>query len=65
MLIPEGRDISDRLQAEAKIREQAALLDITTDAIFVRDLEHRLLFWNKGQNACMDGRQTQYWAKTP
>jgi PAS domain S-box-containing protein len=48
MLIPEGRDISFRLQAEAKIREQAALLDITTDAIFVRDLEHRLLFWNKG-----------------
>lgn len=48
MLIPEGRDISDRLQAEAKIREQAALLDITTDAIFVRDLEHRILFWNKG-----------------
>lgn len=48
MLIPEGRDISDRLLAEAKIREQAALLDITTDAIYVRDLEHRLLFWNKG-----------------
>lgn len=48
MLIPEGRDISFRLQAEAKIREQAALLDITTDAIFVRDLEHRILFWNKG-----------------
>ncbi len=48
MLIPEGRDISDRLQAEAKIREQAALLDVTTDAIFVRDLEHRILFWNKG-----------------
>jgi PAS domain S-box-containing protein len=48
MLIPEGRDISDRLQAEEKIREQAALLDITTDAIFVRDLKHRILFWNKG-----------------
>lgn len=48
MLIPEGRDISDRLQAEAKIREQAALLDITTDAILVRDLDHCILFWNKG-----------------
>lgn len=41
-------DISDRLQAEAKIREQAALLDITTDAIFVRDLAHRIVYWNKG-----------------
>jgi PAS domain S-box-containing protein len=48
MLIPEGRDISDRLQAEEKIREQAALLNITTDAIFVRDLDHCILFWNKG-----------------
>jgi PAS domain S-box-containing protein len=33
MLIPEGRDINDRKQAEQKIREQAALLDLTTDAI--------------------------------
>lgn len=41
-------DISDRLQAEAKIREQAALLDITTDAIFVKDLAHRIVYWNKG-----------------
>ncbi|MCG6136829.1 MAG: response regulator [Nostoc sp. LLA-1] len=41
-------DISDRKLAEAKIREQAALLDITTDAICVRDLENRILFWNQG-----------------
>jgi PAS domain S-box-containing protein len=37
-----------RLEAERKIREQAALLDIATDAIFVRDLDHHILFWNKG-----------------
>lgn len=41
-------DISERKLAEAKIREQAALLDITTDAICVRDLENRILFWNQG-----------------
>ncbi|MBE9005034.1 response regulator [Fortiea sp. LEGE XX443] len=41
-------DISERKQAEEKIREQAALLDITTDAICVRDLENKILFWNKG-----------------
>ena len=41
-------DISDRKQAQEKIQEQAALLDVTTDAIFVRDLECRVLYWNPG-----------------
>jgi PAS domain S-box-containing protein len=35
-------------EAEQKIREQAALLEIASDAIFVRDLEHRILSWNQG-----------------
>jgi two-component system cell cycle sensor histidine kinase/response regulator CckA len=42
------RDISDRKQAEQKIREQAALLDVATDAIVVYDFQDRILFWNKG-----------------
>jgi PAS domain S-box-containing protein len=41
-------DISERRQAEEKIREQSALLDITSDAVFVRDLECRILYWNRG-----------------
>ncbi|MBH8573682.1 PAS domain S-box protein [Nostocaceae cyanobacterium CENA369] len=40
-------DISQRKQAEQQSREQAALLDITTDAILVQDLSHKILFWNK------------------
>ncbi|WP_208346307.1 hybrid sensor histidine kinase/response regulator, partial [Aetokthonos hydrillicola] len=35
-------------EAEQQIREQAALLDVATDAIFVQDLEYHILFWNKG-----------------
>lgn len=38
----------DRHQAEQKIQEQAALLDIATDAIAVRDLDHKILFWSQG-----------------
>lgn len=38
----------ERKRAEHKIREQAALLDIATDAILVLDLNSRILFWNKG-----------------
>lgn len=41
-------DISDRKQAEAKIREQAALLDVATNAICVRDLDKTILYWNQG-----------------
>ena len=41
-------DITERKRAEEQIREQAALLDQAQDAIMVRDLDHTVLFWNKG-----------------
>jgi PAS domain S-box-containing protein len=43
-----SRDITERRRAEEKIREQASLLDVTRDAIIVRDLEDRITYWNKG-----------------
>ncbi|MBN3963227.1 PAS domain-containing sensor histidine kinase [Nostoc sp. NMS8] len=59
------RDISEqqaalreRHQKEQKIREQAALLDITTDAIIVEDLHNQILFWNQGAEK-MYGWQVQ------
>lgn len=42
------RDITEYKQNQAKIAEQAALLDITKDAIVVRDLQQQILFWNRG-----------------
>lgn len=41
-------DITERKRAEERVQEQAALLDIATDAILVKDLDNRILFWNKG-----------------
>jgi PAS domain S-box-containing protein len=41
------RDLTQRLETEARLREQAALLDHAQDAILVRDLQNRILFWNK------------------
>ncbi|MBD1876687.1 PAS domain S-box protein [Nodosilinea sp. FACHB-131] len=41
-------DITQRKKADRQLRQQAALLDIASDAIFVRDLDHRLLYWNHG-----------------
>jgi len=41
-------DVTQRKSSEARIAEQAALIDQARDAILVRDLEHRILFWSKG-----------------
>jgi two-component system, cell cycle sensor histidine kinase and response regulator CckA len=41
-------DITERKLAEERIRQQAALINTASDAIFVCDLNHRILFWNKG-----------------
>jgi len=42
------RDITERKKAQKQIAEQAAFLDKAQDAILVRDLEGKILFWNKG-----------------
>jgi len=42
------QEIQERQRSEQKIREQAALLDITTDAIIVLNLDNQILFCNKG-----------------
>ena len=41
-------NITERRRAEEQIEEQAALLDKTRDAILVRDVDGKILFWNKG-----------------
>ena len=40
-------DISERRAAEAKLSQQAALLDKAQDAIIVRDMAQRVLYWNQ------------------
>jgi PAS domain S-box-containing protein len=41
-------DITEQKLAEQKIYEQAALLDVATDAIFLRTLNGTITYWNKG-----------------
>jgi len=43
-----ARDVTEKKQAEVRMAEQAALLDKARDAITVRELNGKILFWNKG-----------------
>jgi two-component system, cell cycle sensor histidine kinase and response regulator CckA len=49
----------ERKQTEQKIREQAALLDVATDAIFVRDLNEKILFWNQAAQSLYGWRKDE------
>ncbi len=49
------RDVTERLRAQHELesqarilREQAEIIDIAEDAIMVRDMKDRLIFWNRG-----------------
>ena len=47
-LVGIGRDITERKLAEEKIREQAELLNLAHDAITIRDMDQRIIYWNHG-----------------
>jgi PAS domain S-box-containing protein len=41
-------EIAERQRGEEKLAEQASLLDLAQDAILVRDMTDRIVFWNRG-----------------
>jgi PAS domain S-box-containing protein len=43
-----ARDITEKKQTERRLAEQARLLDLTTDAIFISDIQQRITYWNRG-----------------
>lgn len=43
-----GTDITERRQAERRVREQAEMLNQAREAIFITDLDHRMIYWNAG-----------------
>jgi PAS domain S-box-containing protein len=43
-----ARDITEQKQTVRRLAEQARLLDLTNDAIIVRDRHDRIVYWNRG-----------------
>ncbi len=52
-------DITERKQAEQKTVEQASLINLATDAIFVTDLGDQILFWNQGAERLYGWTETE------
>jgi two-component system cell cycle sensor histidine kinase/response regulator CckA len=46
--LDEAGERAARRQAEERLREQAALLDLTHEAVFVQDMEYHVRYWNRG-----------------
>ena len=43
-----NNDITERKRIETDVRQQASLLNLTHDSIFVRDMENIITYWNRG-----------------
>ncbi len=56
-------DFTKRKQAQEKIKEQATLLNVASDAIFVRNLEHEILFWNQAAESLYGWQTTEVLGK--
>jgi PAS domain S-box-containing protein len=48
LVISAIRDITQRKLGETKLKDQAELLELTNDSIFVRDMNNVIQFWNRG-----------------
>lgn len=57
-------DNTERKRAEQKLREHAALLDASQDAIFVLDLSDRITFWNNGAERLYGWPETEVMGRT-
>jgi PAS domain S-box-containing protein len=58
-------DITQLKLAESQIRQQAELLDKSQDAIMVRDMNDRTLYWNKSAERMYGWKAKEVLGKTP
>jgi len=57
-------DITRNILNDEQLRSQAALLDITQEAIYVRDFSGRIIYWNEGASRLYGWSMTEARART-
>ncbi|HUR56433.1 MAG TPA: PAS domain S-box protein [Opitutaceae bacterium] len=60
-----GTDITERRQAERRIREQAQMLNQAREAIFITDLDHRIISWSAGAERLYGWKSEEVMGQTP
>jgi PAS domain S-box-containing protein len=58
------RDVAERRREQTATAEQAALLELTQDAVFVIDMSGTVLFWSRGAEAMFGYTKAQAVGKT-
>jgi PAS domain S-box-containing protein len=53
------RDVAERRQEQVATAEQAALLELTQDSVFVIDMEGTILFWSRGAETTLGYSKSQ------
>ena len=53
------RDVAERRQEQIETAEQAALLELTQDSVFVIDMKGTVLFWSRGAEALLGYTKAQ------
>jgi PAS domain S-box-containing protein len=53
------RDVSARRQEQIETAEQASLIELTQDSVFVSDMEGTVLFWSRGAEAMLGYTKAQ------
>src|SRR6267378_3795624 len=57
-------DVTEQHRAEGVLREQASLLDLTHDTVFVRDMNDIITYWNRGAERLYGWNSEQAVGKT-
>jgi PAS domain S-box-containing protein len=52
-------DITERKQAEIKLQQTLEILDSASDSIIIRDMDDRIVYWNKGAEILYDWKRKE------